>query len=324
MTAEKARPMDAQVQKTKAEETFTGQFESGRARLPGGDWAKSLRDKAYDRYSVAGLPHRRVEEWKYTDLRARLTEAYPPAPPVAEALDAASVDKALGEALAAIDCHRLVIVDGQFRPELSDTRALDKHGEFVSLADALESPAGWFKALLGKVNPQDRDPVVALNMALAGAGIVYRINNGARIERPLHVVHLHAARTEAGLATRNVISVGDGAKLTILESYVAMSNAAAQRNAVTELAVGDGASVHHIKFQAEGADSIHLSSWLTRLGKDAQYRAFQFSTGAALARNQIFVEFAGENALSHVSSAVLARGKQHNDTTIVVDHAVPG
>jgi Fe-S cluster assembly protein SufD len=164
---------------------------------------------------------------------------------------------------------------------------------------------------------------VSLNLALAGAGIVYRIKDGAEIARPVHIVNLHAARTEAGLASRNLVSVGKGAKVILMESYVALSSAAAQRNAVTELAIEAGARVNHVKYQAEARDSIHLSSWLTRIGKEAEYRAFQFSTGAALARNQIFVEFAGEGSLSHVSSAVLARGKQHNDTTIVIDHAVP-
>jgi Fe-S cluster assembly protein SufD len=93
---------------------------------------------------------------------------------------------------------------------------------------------------------------------------------------------------------------------------------------VSELVAGDGSQVHHIKFQNESEDSAHLTSWMTRLGADVVYNAFQFSIGAALARNQIFVAFAGEGSTSHVSGAVMARGKQHNDTTMVIDHAVPG
>jgi Fe-S cluster assembly protein SufD len=81
--------------------------------------------------------------------------------------------------------------------------------------------------------------------------------------------------------------------------------------------------VHHIKFQNENIETAHLSSWMMRLVADVTYNSFQFSIGAGLARNQIFVSFAGEGSFSHVSGAVMARGRQHNDTTMVIDHAVP-
>lgn len=315
--------MDAHVNRTKAEQGYVGQFEAGRERLPGGEWAQTLRETAFDRFTVGGLPHRRIEEWKYTDLRARLTEALPPAPPVAAPLDREAVDAALG-AFGSIDCIRLVLVDGVFHAELSDVDALRGKGDFMALSEALESPPDWVKTHLGSVNPQEREAIVSLNMALASDGIAWRVDDDCVFDRPIHVVHLHAAATEAGLATRNLISVGSGASLTLLESFVTSSKATAQRNTVTELVVGDNARVEHIKFQNEGLDAVHLSSWLTRLGKDAIYSAFQFSIGAGLARNQIFVTFAGEGGVSHVSSAVMARDDQHNDTTLVIDHAVPG
>jgi len=63
--------------------------------------------------------------------------------------------------------------------------------------------------------------------------------------------------------------------------------------------------------------------WLATLGADARYDAFQMSTGAALARNQIYVRFDGEGSATDVSGACLMRGRQHNDTTLIVEHRVP-
>jgi len=132
-----------------------------------------------------------------------------------------------------------------------------------------------------------------------------------------------AAKDAASLATRNVVFIGAGAKVTLLESYVSLGDVPAQRNAVTELVAGDGSQVHHLKFQNENLETAHLTSWMTQLGADVTYDGFQFSLGGNIARNQIFVTFAGEGSRSRVSGAVLARGKQHNDTTMLVDHAVP-
>lgn len=317
--------MTAEALKTKAELGFAEQFDKGRQSLPGSGnaWTDGLRDGAWATYAASGLPHRRVEEWKYTDLRARFDEAYPPAPAVAEALTVDDVNKALGKAFADLDCHRLVIVDGHYRPELSDLNNLGGKAEVIALADALSDPSDQLQAVLGKANPQESDTVVALNTALMTGGVVIEIDDNAAIEKPLHIVHVFAAKTPASVTTRNVVSVGAGASVTLLEGYVSYSDVACQRNGVTELVAGDGANVQHLKYQAENGDTAHLTSWMTRLGADVTYNAFQFSTGAAVARNQVFVHFAGENSVSHVSGAVLARGSQHNDTTLVIDHAVP-
>jgi Fe-S cluster assembly protein SufD len=78
-----------------------------------------------------------------------------------------------------------------------------------------------------------------------------------------------------------------------------------------------------VKLQIEDTDTTHLSTWLIGLKADARYTAFQFSTGAALARNQIYAGFDGEGSAVNISGAFLMRGRQHCDTTLLVEHRVP-
>jgi Fe-S cluster assembly protein SufD len=80
--------MSVEILKTKAEQGFADQFQAAKSALPGAGnaWAEGLREAAWETYASTGLPHRRVEEWKYTDLRAALRDAYPPAPALSEAL----------------------------------------------------------------------------------------------------------------------------------------------------------------------------------------------------------------------------------------------
>ena len=96
-----------------------------------------------------------------------------------------------------------------------------------------------------------------------------------------------------------------------------------QRNAVTEIEIGSKASLNHVKLQRENEEAFHLVTWLVELGTDAHYQAFQFSTGAALSRNQIYAGFDGEGSALDVSGALLMRGHQHCDTTLVIEHRVP-
>ena len=71
--------MNVAVMKTKAEAALGEQFEAAADHLPGTGWVKDLRKQAIGIFEARGLPHRRIEEWKYTDLREKLREALPPA-----------------------------------------------------------------------------------------------------------------------------------------------------------------------------------------------------------------------------------------------------
>ena len=55
------------------------QFVAAEKALPGArdNWCRKLRRKAIEAYGTLGLPHRRIEAWKYTDLRARIAEVHP-------------------------------------------------------------------------------------------------------------------------------------------------------------------------------------------------------------------------------------------------------
>ena len=94
-------------------------FVTARHLLPGRGPVAEVRQAAFDDFIQKGLPHRRIEEWKYTDLRVLLREVAP----LAAAPDQAALDRAK-KTLASLDvngAHRLVLVDGMFAPQLSDT-----------------------------------------------------------------------------------------------------------------------------------------------------------------------------------------------------------
>jgi Fe-S cluster assembly protein SufD len=61
--------MNAEVRpiKTAAETALAQNFAAVKRALPGAGAVGALREDAFRRFETEGLPHRRVEEWKYTD-----------------------------------------------------------------------------------------------------------------------------------------------------------------------------------------------------------------------------------------------------------------
>jgi Fe-S cluster assembly protein SufD len=320
--------MDLPVQqfRAKAEQELLDLFARAEKALPGAGnaWVSGLRRKAIETYGRLGLPHRRVEAWKYTDLRARLVDAHPLLRVTGLPIDAADVKAALGARVAALPAFRLVMVEGELKADLSDIAGLKAAGvETVSLAQALEKPPAWLKQALGSVNPRDDDPVLALNTALMTGGVALRVGKDMTLDKPIHLIQLDGKGEPASIFTRNVVVAEPGSAATVLESFGSLGLSGLQRNAVTEIKLGAKAAIDHIKLQREGEDAVHLSTWLVGIGADARYNAFQVSTGAALSRNQIYARFAGENSAVDISGAFLMRFRQHCDTTLLVVHAVP-
>lgn len=312
--------MNVAVLKTKAEQALSEAFSSAAASLPGGPEIRKLRLDAIGRFGTLGLPNRRVEAWKYTDLRNQMKELLPPLATAAQ-VKPADVDEALGP-LASLSAHRIVFVDGRYAPELSDLIA-DGAVTAASLATLLNSDSAAAELL--DASGRDDDAVVALNIAYAADGAVIDIAPLAALEKPVLLVFVRAAETPAFVATRNVVRVGEGAIAAIVEAHVTLAKAAHdyQLNSATKTVVGKGAKLAHVKCTLERGGGVHIANWLTEIGPDADYGAFQFTAGTGVARNQLAVSFAGEDAKIDLSGAFLGRDGEHIDTTLIVDHAVP-
>lgn len=315
--------MNIAVIKTKAEQALTEQFDAVLPRLPGNADITAVRKAAIGRFGALGLPHRRVEEWKYTDLRAAVKDAFAPA--AASSLTAAVVDAALGPDLAALDCVRLIFVNGAYQPALSNLD--DGHGtswHFNPLAQGLASAGfDWLTKRLSDADGPKSQAVVALNTAYVQDGVLLRVEPHAKPVKPFHFVFLSSGDAPASITTRSMVGIADGAEATIIESHIGIGTAARQTNTVLELGIHENARVNHVKITGEGAGATHVATALVTVGAAAEYRSFQFTAGNALVRNQSFVTFEGEGAKIDVSGALLGRGTEHIDATLVVDHAVP-
>ena len=314
--------MNAEVRqiKTNAELALAQAYSAEKARLPGDRKVVALRDAAAARFDALGLPHRRVEEWKYTDLRALIREAKP----IAGAPNAAGKARAkdAGKVIGDMDARRVVFVDGTFVPELSDLANLSPGLTIRSMAQALAEGDALVADRLGKVMPADGEGVIALNTALMRDGAVIHVAKGATLERPIHLVFAATGDKAASVFTRSLVVIEQGARAMVVESHDA--SAGHQVNTALELVVGDNAHVDHIKITSGPSDLVHVSSLMAAIGANARFNDFAFNIGGGVVRNQTFVRFDGEGTLAGLRGASLLNGKQHVDSSMLVDHKAGG
>jgi Fe-S cluster assembly protein SufD len=304
--------VEVRAMKTPAEQALSAAFAGARGKLPGEGAVAALREDAFRRFDASGLPHRRVEEWKYTDLRALMRDLYPLAsPPDAGARARA---KKAGNLLSGVECRRLVFVDGAFAPDMSDL-APEPGLTIGTMADALGKGDRLVTARVGQTFVTD-DVAVAINTALMGDGATIRVSAGAALQRPINLVFLTGSDKPSSTFVRSLVVVEKGAKATIIESH---ESGDAQVNAALELVVGDEAQVDYIKITQ--ARAVHVATLLASIGTHAQFNSFDFTADSTVVRNQKFIRFAGEGTKAGICGVALLRGKDHIDTTLLIEHA---
>ncbi|MCB1488998.1 MAG: Fe-S cluster assembly protein SufD [Bauldia sp.] len=301
--------------RTRAEETLAAEFAAARNALPGGEPIRERRDAAFSLFERFGLPHRRVEAWKYTDLRALLRTVAPlAAPATADLLAMVAED----DPIAALDRAQIVIANGVYRPELSDLDGTD--GVTVEgLADvAMRAPDR-----IGRLFDDGDDVVMALNTAFFAGGVYVKVAADAKPARPIEIVYLTAAAEPVSVFSRSVVEVGANASVRFIESYRGPAGVAYQVNALTELDVALGAKVTWSRVQTESETAQHLASFVARVAGNATLDHLAVNRGAALSRWQGFVLIEGRGAKTGFYGATMLAGAEHGDNTLVVRHIAP-
>lgn len=301
--------------RTPAEQALVARYPAERTSLPGTADVIAIRDAAFGGVEKSGLPHRRVEDWKYTDLRARL-KTFPPA---AGSGDVARILIA-APAVEGDKARRLVIANGRYRPELSDLEDLEHGLSVFSLATALEAGDATAIAALKLDDAIAANTAVALNTAFMTDGLVIAVADGAEIGRPVELVHIAEGEPAASTAVRHLVTVGKSARLTLIETIESLDTVAHHSNIMTMIEVGEGAKVDHIRLQLEPDEAVSMTSLVAKIGREANFDTFNAALGAGLARAQIFAEFVGRDAQAGFRGITMLSGRRHADTTLSLIH----
>jgi Fe-S cluster assembly protein SufD len=308
--------------KTEPELAISEQYRAARAMLPGSAAVARKRDEAFTTFERLGLPHRRVEAWKYTDLRALMRVAAPLADPPSAVAVAAALTGA--DALAGLDRHRLVIADGHFQEGESDRAALKAEGvEVAALADFLGVDHPRVMAILDTPPGAGDDAMIALNAALASDGVVVIVPDGTTLSKPIEIVHVSTTADATSSYVRSAVQIGAGAAATLVVTRTGPLGIGYQANSVLGLSVGAGGKATIVDVAADGDRSQHLASFSARVAEGASLDHLAVRAGAGLSRLQGFISLEGEGARLTASGANMLDAKAHGDVLLLIEHAAP-
>ncbi len=263
----------------------------------GPEWLQSQREDARRAFLEAGLPTRRLEAWKSTNL----------AP------------------LAALEFARIAPT-GAATLSAKLAASLPAGVRVRSLSEVLRSEPDRIAGRLGLLADPKQNALVALQTACLEDGVVVELTADTRLEEPIRI-RFHSSpdvydRPSASFP-RLLVLAGANSEATIVEEFSSDKPAPGFTNHVAELLIAAGARIELVQIQVEPAPRIHFSSVHAALEQGARFDSQIVSLSDGLLRSELDVRLTAPGAETAMNGFFLGRGHGHVDHFTTVEHAAP-
>jgi len=284
-------------------------------------WLDDAREAARARFADRGFPTTREEDWRYTNLRPIAGKSFADA---ASQAASGSAPKQLTDRALAVSGVRLVFVNGRYRRELSDVSALCPGVQALGLADALADVPQLVQRVFGKAVDPDQHRFADWNTAAFADGALVRLEPGVTLDGPVELQFVTTQQDPAIACHPRVLILAEPrSALTVIEHHTGEAGAANLTNAVTEILVGESASVEHYTVQDLSPQSFYLGLVAARQDSGSRFVSHNVQLGGRLARNDIGTQLLGEDSSASLNGLTLADGRRHVDNHTQIDHIAP-
>ena len=297
-------------------ETINKQFERVKSKHTANAVAEISED-AFNTFTKLGWPSNRHEEWKYTPIKALLTDKIPYVSGQVPTLSNQVQEPYLFEDIKAI---KLVFINGQYSANLSNN-ATDAGIVVTNLATAFTSYNDLITTHYGKIASFSQEQFTALNTAFAYDGAFVLISKNTKFTLPIFIIHLYNEVNEM-VQSRNLIIAEEGCEATIIEDFQNLSHSALY-NHVSEIHVGANASLNITKLQTATIHTTAIDTVEVNVARDSKFVYNTISLEAKFIRNNITARLIGKNSETHLNGLYYASGTSLIDNHILIDHLVP-
>lgn len=280
------------------------------------------REQAMKNFRKLGFPTTKVENWRHTDISKTLSEDYnyylePTFKPYVD------LEKIFECDIPHLHTEMISQLNGWYVSKNGGLQE-DHQGVVVgSLAKAREKFGDLIDTHYGKIADDNKSGFVALNNAFSGDGVFIYVPDNVQVEVPLQMVNIIHHDENIFIQNHNLVILGKNSSLQLVQCDDSVDQQRSLINTVTEIFVGENASLDHYKLQNKNDNSTLINSMFFDLKRDARLSTNGISLNGGLIRNENHVTLNGENCDASIMGVYLVDKSQHVDNQVFVDHAYP-
>lgn len=282
------------------------------------NWLDTARANAQRHFETHGLPHARVEDWKYTPVRPIEKQRFVHA----DSSNGLSKNELQPFSFSELKCAHAVFENGRYLEQFADSVALPDGMICKPLAQGFgEHPQALAPFFNNDLHGSEH-AFAALNTAFADEGLYVRVPAGQRVEVPLLTLFLSRAASQPVAAhPRIILHLERDSELVWIESYGGFDDNSNLTNVWTQVELEEGASLRHLRVQRDSRKSLLVNRTDINVKQNAAYTGFAIDLGARLARHDLNITLSGTRAACALNGLYVLGGRQHVDNHTCVDHA---
>lgn len=278
-----------------------------------------IRQQALERFDKLGFPTIRHEEWKYSNVKNLVNQAFE-----FNAVTNFSAEDLAEMPIPNLEGNILYFINGIYNAELSTIVSPDSELQIMTFAEAAKNHADLVERYFNKYSDYQDNAFTALNTAFAQNGVFVYVPDNKVVEQPIIIRFINDARTlNVAAQPRNLIVVGKRSEVQIAEAFRTIGENASFTNAVTEFVVAEEANVHYYKVQNESDKAYHIGTTSVLQAGKSVFTANTVTANGGFVRNNLNIKIDGEYAEANMFGLYIPNGKQHVDNHTAVDHAKP-
>ena len=271
------------------------------------DKVHPMREKAFSKFLKIGLPTKKWEDWRFTDLSSISNSNFR----LSEKQDAPNGDVDISQ-YQIDDVETIVIYNGHYIETLS---SIPSGIQLLSGLDYLEK-TNW------EFNSPEHSPFDLLNTAFMDSGMSIVVDKNVIVEKPIRMLFISSGLESIMVTPRIHIDLGESSSATFIEDHRGDSNSFFQ-NGSTFVTLKQNAQLDHIRIQSNSITTANIVNIQVEQNADSRYTFFQLADGSQLGRLNIYNELKGEGANSDINGLTLSNDTQHLDNHVITDHQVP-
>ena len=284
------------------------------------DVMNAVRDKAYDDFKRLGIPTKKLERYKYTDMTKLFEPNYgvnlnrldiPVNPYNAFHCDVPNLSTSL-----------YFVVNDAFYSKNEPKAPLPEGVVIGSLkAEAERNPhlVGKYYSTLAKT---DNDGITALNTMLAQDGLLVYVPKNTVVDRAVQVINILRSDVDLMVNRRVLIVVEEGAEVKLLFCDHAADDRNFLATQVIEAFVGRNASLDLYCLEETHEKNVRVSNLYIDQEADSRVNHNIITLHNGVTRNRTDLTFSGEGAECVLNGCVIADKNQIVDNNTLIDHKV--
>ena len=267
---------------------------------------KNFRLKNLNHFNEIGIPNKRSEDWKFSDLKEIISKNFNKLNLGLEKSKKPKIDF-----IKDFDHNYILVING----ELVDSNFQYEDKDKIKLKSFLNKDYS---------DKKENNPLVNLNHALSDNGYHLEVKDNYKFKKILVIYHFYTLNlNENILNIRNKIKIGKNSELHLLDFIINESKCNFFNNVFEDIILDNSATLKNIYLQNDKSSGYFHKFSKNKLSFGSKITSFIFPTGLKFNKLDLEFDLEGEQGECNIQSASFLNDNEHQEVKTRVNHLYP-